>query len=58
MRNECLGKVTKYELKVLRYLRMVEEKLQVGEGALSPPPTRNWGGQTASRGDGLNKFLQ
>ena len=35
MRNECLGKVTEYELSVLRRLAMAQEK---PEGGLKAPP--------------------
>ena len=36
MRNECLGKVTEYDISVLRRLTMAQEKPD--EGALKAPP--------------------
>ena len=38
MRNECVEKVTKYELSILRRLAMAQEK--PGGEAKSPPPRR------------------
>ena len=38
MSNECLEKVTKYELSILRRLAMAQEKPE--GGAKSPPPPR------------------